>query len=133
AWNQLWKCSLNIYAIRLGDIFVEVEKRMPGFGIRYLETKTGIPGEVLKKLDVNYHRVGYLLAGYGQEIAERVSGEKTLDGKMAFSGREILEREKDPLGLWTFYNLMAGDLVRMVSGPFYATKPTLELITPVSQ
>ncbi|MHA2611884.1 MAG: M48 family metalloprotease [bacterium JZ-2024 1] len=132
-WNQLWKCSLSIYAIRVGDLFVEVEKRMPGFGLRYLENKTGISGETLRNHNVDYHRVGNFLAGYGQAIAGSASGGEKLDEKVAFSGREILEREKDPLALWAFYNLVAGDLLRMVSGPFYSAKPTLELITPVSE
>ncbi len=125
-WKRMWKCSLTLYAIRVGDIFAVVEQKNPGMGLAYLQEKTELSASTWQEWLSKFPRAGFLLAAYSRSAGRNPIPPASLESY--YQQKNLLHTEQEPLELWTFYNLMAGDLLRMLQGPFYSPGPRLELI-----
>ncbi len=126
ALSRAYECSSIVYSLRLSDIFYALEERYPGTGMAYLTEKTGLSRDEIESALRHQPRVGYMLAGYNLSLRHSPSKESDVLGFYAHPIQAETEKEY----LWTYLNLVAGDLYRLYAGPMYQPDILIEVKTP---
>jgi len=126
ALSRAYECSSMVYSLRLSDIFYALEERYPGTGMAYLAEKTGLSRDKIESALRHQPRVGYMLAGYNLSL--RHSPPEKTDVLDFYAHPIQAETEKE--NLWTYLNLVAGDLYRLYAGPMYQATLLVEVKTP---